>query len=86
MNFHYEKLIFPDIFGINRQFYLVEYDYADESLSNGSDIYIDKQTFCLVHFPHRIDGKYQPEDWITASSPLAIPVHAVSLAQILDTQ
>ena len=62
MNFHYEKLISPDIFGINRQLYCVEYDYADESLSNGSDIRIDKQTFYPVHFPHRIDGKYQLED------------------------
>ena len=24
--------------------------YADESLSNGSDIHIDKQTFCLCTF------------------------------------
>ena len=62
MNFHYEKPIFPDIFGINRQFYRVEYDYADESLSNGSDIHIDKQTFCLAHSLHQIYVKYQPGD------------------------
>ena len=62
MNFHYEKPIFCDIFGINKQFYRVEYDYAAESLSNESDIYIDKQTFCLAHSLHQIYGKYQPGD------------------------
>ena len=62
MNFHYEKPIFPDIFDINRQFYLVECDYADESLNNGSGIRIDKQTFNLVHFPHQIGDKYRQGD------------------------